>query len=336
MSDKCAQQQHLTSVFTTSQIIPSPRLGSLESRQPWVPADDLECQFKCCHSCRPTCELRSYLSLDGIVKGDIPPSAATGFGFHLVGTRPVMPVDIVQNIGSRAVPLHDFFPSNSLTIPSSPSSIWSILDCIDDQISELARKEQDDGPRPCDHKLRKYDPPLDISIDDNGQHKIAVVRPPWTPPTTPSSWDSTYKGAFGVFHSERHPNIFNGRSSKSLKSNPEVRNAIFKSVHVAVGTHDASLSSSNANNRRTYGLVDEYDVGLFLRFNRKVYTRACTTELPAATAEEEAYLCDASMPVTLEGEKQRRFSNASPNVSDGIAVMEESAELHVADILTQA
>lgn len=48
---------------------------------------------------------RSYLSLDGVVNGDIPPSAAVGFGFSLMRARPVIDPEIVKNIGCRAVPI---------------------------------------------------------------------------------------------------------------------------------------------------------------------------------------------------------------------------------------
>lgn len=48
---------------------------------------------------------RAYLSLDGILDGDIPATAATGYGFHLHGGRPLADPNIVKELGTRAVPL---------------------------------------------------------------------------------------------------------------------------------------------------------------------------------------------------------------------------------------
>ena len=69
--------------------------------KPWLPAKGGECQFKCCHFCRPTLVDRSFLSLNGIANGDIPPTAITGFGFHLQKKRPIGLVKHVLNLGLR-------------------------------------------------------------------------------------------------------------------------------------------------------------------------------------------------------------------------------------------
>lgn len=100
-------------------VRPPPGFEDAEDPQrekPWVPKEEEECQFKCCQTCRPTCAQRSYLSLDGIANDDIPPSAASGFGFHLLGARPIMDADVLQNLGYRPVPLvclHKYFPISS-------------------------------------------------------------------------------------------------------------------------------------------------------------------------------------------------------------------------------
>ncbi|PQE18115.1 flagellar motor protein [Rutstroemia sp. NJR-2017a BVV2] len=78
---------------------------SSSTRSPWLPAKGYECQFKCCHSCRPTLLDRSYLSLNGIVNGDVPATAITGFSFNLEKSRPVAKASIVSNLGFRPVPL---------------------------------------------------------------------------------------------------------------------------------------------------------------------------------------------------------------------------------------
>jgi len=82
----------------------------------WMPPKDSECQFKCCHYCRPSLVDRSYLSLDEIANGGISPSAAAGFGFHLMGKRPVALVKHVKNLGLRQSPLVSERPRNSSTV----------------------------------------------------------------------------------------------------------------------------------------------------------------------------------------------------------------------------
>jgi hypothetical protein len=73
--------------------------------KPWVPAAREECQYKVCPFCRQNGSDRAYLSLNGTADDDISPSAAVGFGFHMMGERPVVDVRIVRDIGCRPVPL---------------------------------------------------------------------------------------------------------------------------------------------------------------------------------------------------------------------------------------
>jgi hypothetical protein len=85
------------SIFSTSPET----LGSPQKKS-WLPTQ--ECQFKCCHSCRPSFCERSYLSLNAIAKGELPATAITGFGFHYQKERPVALVEHVQNLGLRPNP----------------------------------------------------------------------------------------------------------------------------------------------------------------------------------------------------------------------------------------
>lgn len=91
----------------------------LQGKKPWVPGKAKECQFKVCPSCRPSAEIRSYLSLDGIASGDVGPVEAIGYGFQRTG-RPVIHPDRLANIGWRPVPLPEDHPS--LIPPPSPLS----------------------------------------------------------------------------------------------------------------------------------------------------------------------------------------------------------------------
>ncbi|KAK1634716.1 hypothetical protein BDP81DRAFT_482477 [Colletotrichum phormii] len=69
---------------------------------PWVPKSKDECQYKICSYCRPGGADRAYISLDGIAKGNIPATAATGYGFHLFRERPVCNSQLLANIGLRS------------------------------------------------------------------------------------------------------------------------------------------------------------------------------------------------------------------------------------------
>ncbi|ORY68418.1 uncharacterized protein BCR38DRAFT_471985 [Pseudomassariella vexata] len=314
---------------------PPPGFEHLENKRPWVPDDEEECQFKCCQQCRPTAESRSYLSLDGIVKGDVPPTAAVGFGFHLQGTRPIIDADIVKNIGYRPVPVPKPVVADSVESPSSPSSIWSILEMIDEQMIEMVRIETD-----TDESESTLDSHLDLvkmrtpvfQDDSNGQLKSAAIRPPWTPPTTPTAWAGAQKGENGVINFEHRPSVSDGRSCDSLKTNPRLRRATFDSIRTYVDATAHGDHPNLPNPYFPYEPADANDVGLFLPFNKTVFARACITLLPPPSPAEEAYLHELA-PVVEQG---GRFHEEPLEVGDnGVAVMEESVGLGVPDVVAQ-
>ncbi|OAF55542.1 hypothetical protein VC83_07727 [Pseudogymnoascus destructans] len=70
----------------------------------WVPKPNEECQFKVCHRCRQACMERSFLSLDAIANNEIPMTAVSGFGFNILGKRPVVPRKCAINYGLRPDP----------------------------------------------------------------------------------------------------------------------------------------------------------------------------------------------------------------------------------------
>ncbi|KAF7549112.1 hypothetical protein G7Z17_g6594 [Cylindrodendrum hubeiense] len=98
----------------------------------WICADDEECQFKVCPFCRPGYADRSFLSLTGAAHGELSPTAATGFGFHVLGERPVVDATILKSIGLRPPP-----PSRSeITFSeSSFASELSMIEMLEDQIA---------------------------------------------------------------------------------------------------------------------------------------------------------------------------------------------------------
>ncbi|KAH6647250.1 hypothetical protein BKA67DRAFT_663586 [Truncatella angustata] len=173
-----------TAATTAATIPPPPGFTGPRVEKPWVPLDEDECQFKCCHNCRPTCESRSYLSLDGILKDDIPASAAVGFGFHLQGTRPVIDADIVKNIGYRPVPLSS--PSRHESVTPASSSMLSILDVIDEQIIEMARQDEAKSSE-LGKTTRKTTDANTGGINGSLQLNGSAIRPSWAPHTIPAA-----------------------------------------------------------------------------------------------------------------------------------------------------
>ncbi|KAI0180335.1 hypothetical protein GGR52DRAFT_587902 [Hypoxylon sp. FL1284] len=101
------------------KVLPPP--GLEPKAKLWVPSASQQCRFTCCGACRPSAEWRSFLSLDAVVKGEIPPAAATGFGFHYMGCRPTIDPNALVNAGLRAVPLRKADPSP----PTTPALSWA-------------------------------------------------------------------------------------------------------------------------------------------------------------------------------------------------------------------
>lgn len=86
---------------SSTSAIEKPRVYETK---PWMPIPKTECQFKVCPRCRPSFRERAYLSIDAVVNGDLPATAVSGFGFNLLGQRPVASVDLMKSIGLRASP----------------------------------------------------------------------------------------------------------------------------------------------------------------------------------------------------------------------------------------
>ena len=57
-----------------------------------------------CSRCRPGAADRSFLSLDAVAKGEILPTSALGFGFDVLGGRPIVDSEVLKTIGCRKPP----------------------------------------------------------------------------------------------------------------------------------------------------------------------------------------------------------------------------------------
>lgn len=80
-------------------------LGLASYERPFLKNEAQECKQTLCPACGKGMmgEEVSFLDLDGILRGDIPPTVALGYGFRKSG-RPIADANIVRNIGLRKVP----------------------------------------------------------------------------------------------------------------------------------------------------------------------------------------------------------------------------------------
>ena len=112
----------------------------------WVPKPNEECQFKVCHRCRHACMERSFLSLDAIANNEIPMTAVSGFGFNLLGKRPVVSRKCAINYGLRPDPRPQ---TVSRAVSSGKGLGIAIVKASPDQLSKqtsTTRSPFDDEP----------------------------------------------------------------------------------------------------------------------------------------------------------------------------------------------
>lgn len=93
-------RQHEDSVVSALAERHGPFIPHAEQK-PYLEPLGNECMVTVCSACGRggTGEDMSFLSIDGVLKGDIPPSAAVGYGFRGIGGRPVANANIVKNLG---------------------------------------------------------------------------------------------------------------------------------------------------------------------------------------------------------------------------------------------
>ncbi|KAL2262109.1 hypothetical protein VTK26DRAFT_2434 [Humicola hyalothermophila] len=81
--------------------------------RPWMPDEKLECQYTVCGRCHSQGRDKSWVSLNGVLNGDILPTVAVGFAHGYFGARPVVDANLVKQIGYRAVPLPQGHPART-------------------------------------------------------------------------------------------------------------------------------------------------------------------------------------------------------------------------------
>lgn len=125
-------------------------------------------------------------------------------------------------------------------------------------------------------------------------------------------------------------------SPDSLKTNPKIRQQILSSVPSRSAlARIQQYGYSDSTNRIPYLPESAYDVGLTLPFDASAYDLACTTPLAPPDVVEERFLNESMTPMMAFEEKQGRFTPSPLKVDHGVAVLEESVELGVPDVITQ-
>ncbi|KAI2630554.1 hypothetical protein GGS21DRAFT_524859 [Xylaria nigripes] len=317
-SGRATKQYYLPSgTYRGGLLKPPPGFGYSVNLRPWVPRKEEECQAKYCHRCRPSCEPRSYLSLNAIVNGEVPPTAATGFGFHRMRTRPVVDVRVMRYIGLRPIPWPQ---AQSRNCPSTPSmrSSWSVSDI--DQV--IGPDFMDSDLLPELGEASTIDSVISTPSRDSA---LEQIRPAWSPPSTPTSWTGMARRENGTTTFRNFPFVCDGRSPDSLKMNDQTRHQLIKSI--------AGLMSQE---------VDAEEVEQFQSI--------CSFESPEQSKELRASLYSIMAQISTESHGRRgsitstmaeleleegRFHEEPLDVVDGVAVLEESVELGVPDVITQ-
>lgn len=95
-------KQHENAVDTALKDRYGPFIPPAGDR-PYLKDQAEECKITLCPRCGRggMGEDLAWLSIDGVLKGDVPPTAAVGYGFRALGGRPVADARIVKNLGLR-------------------------------------------------------------------------------------------------------------------------------------------------------------------------------------------------------------------------------------------
>lgn len=134
-----AQRDHVLDVITNERLRDQDFNNQYgfkypDDDRPWMPDPKYECQHKVCHRCHSIGRQKSWVSLDGVLNGDIPPTVATGYSFSQVKMRPCVDVETVKNLGCRPVPLvspfsfYPIYPEIPLTYSHEPAP-WPQSPC---------------------------------------------------------------------------------------------------------------------------------------------------------------------------------------------------------------
>ncbi|CAG8973198.1 hypothetical protein HYALB_00006367 [Hymenoscyphus albidus] len=283
--------------------------------KPWLNMTGGECQFKCCHRCRSGLYERSYLSLDGIAKNDIPMTALTGFGFHTREHMPYSHPEHVKNLGLRPNPV----PRASVP-PMIPRRAYTLIQDSDSD-SDV---EMTDAP-PLNPTLPRTPRPKSWTITNNpssrsstdfateGRKILTDFLNKLTAEPSPSSSDHSL-ATLQKYTNKPLPTLPTVPANQTLKSN---------TLQNTATPHPGPLTSN----------PPPHIIRPKPRRSNLSLAVAISTPLPVDEDEDEDF-----KPLTLMEKQEAHegagvFSSKPLEVGDGVAFMEEGLEGHFADLM---
>ncbi|RFU78405.1 hypothetical protein TARUN_3806 [Trichoderma arundinaceum] len=269
-------------------------------QKPWLCSPQEECQYRVCQNCRPGCADRAFLSLNAVANGEVPPTAAAGYSFHLIGHRPVIDASALTNMGCRPVPLPRSSPASSEY--DSPASTMSVMELLDAQIARgrlLWTRRKDDA------EIEEYDADFDWSLT----------------PAAPgvSSGHMKYSPGCENLGVLTETTIVSAFALQQCTPPPSPVNNLHRDSTTGEDDDDTPSERAHpvlASDPVLAEITKRHTVGHF----REPSVDESTTEA-------------ASGSVPLPNEK---FPPSPLKVPHGVAMLEESVELGVADVITQA
>ncbi|KAL7935609.1 hypothetical protein V8C35DRAFT_278624 [Trichoderma chlorosporum] len=267
-------------------------------QKPWLCAPQEECQYRVCQNCRPGCADRAFLSLNAVADGEVPPTAAAGYSFHLLGQRPVVDADVLKSIGCRPVPLPQYSSSaSSHTTHASARSVTDLLNAPSAHGRLLWTRQGNDA------EIEEYDADFDWTLmpETSG---ITSRRLKYSPGCE----------NLGVLAESTGSSTF---APRQWTPPPSLTNDLEETEDEA-DNHDVVLSKE----------ASAQD-GMLLSESAILQKTSGIRELSIHEAPPEATA--GSAPVANE-----KFRPSPLKVPHGVAMLEESVELGVPDVITQA
>lgn len=319
-----SQRDHVADIIAES--LQKPGQQCPDYNIPWVVDENKECQYKVCHYCHRIGEDKSWVSLNGVVNGDILPTVATGYSFSYTQSRPLVDAEVAKNLGCRPVPFPYYHTVNlgrraregwddvedhidAWFQPDSP-------DGNDDHRTEVAPAQEDDSGDDDDDSVSVSASDSDESLDIEDD-KAADWTPPsqehvedvhsgkldsGTPGPSEISVQDHYHAVLSACFPLRPPWTPPPTPSDILE---EAYHEAMDMGHACNGRSTSSLKTNSAvrarlfssfpsismvlrqESDREYRTEEMCDVGLVLPLDDALLKRACGIRLPRPDLDEE-------------------------------------------------
>ncbi|POR35102.1 Uncharacterized protein TPAR_04693 [Tolypocladium paradoxum] len=336
--------------------------GPSDFKKPWVCNIREECQYRVCPRCRPASADRAFLSLNAVANGEVPPTAATGFGFHIMGERPIVDADIIKNLESRSfeavrnarsasgkltkalTPLQPSQPSpvtstdrNSSRsresikqLLSSPMAVARVADSDFDDVDDDASLSQKPTPESDTPGSLKHSPRcvnLGAYADPNSNAGLGPVsRLPWTPPPSRGPNDEDTPSMDQVATMAADLSVPTDTNSSSASDYPEAAG------HGPTAAQGLISALPRHETRHPLQLVKENNA-----IHPQGMESVTGTIRGQANESEDLEAADTPSPSPLKTVPggTGKFTSSPVKLGHGVAVLEESVELGVPDVITQ-